>query len=58
MYRLEPSEAVRSGRPMPIAMGVPLAVLALAVVVIGVWPGVMNWLTAPAGNALLAALGG
>jgi hypothetical protein len=39
-------------------MSVPLAVLALAVIVIGVWPASVDWLTAPAGAALLQGFGG
>lgn len=58
VYRRHPSAAVQHGRPLPAAMSVPLAVLALAVVAVGVWPGLMAWLTAPAGAALMAAFGG
>jgi hypothetical protein len=36
-------------------MNVPLVLLAILVVVIGLWPGIMNWLTGPAGTALVAA---
>ena len=38
-------------------MTLPLVVLALAVVAVGVWPSLLNWLTGPAGAALLAAFG-
>jgi NADH:ubiquinone oxidoreductase subunit 2 (subunit N) len=58
VYRLEPSTAVQHGAKMPVLLGVPLVVLAAAIVVLGLWPGLMNWLTAPAGAALLAGLGG
>ncbi len=58
VYRLEPSAAVQSGVKMPVLLGIPLVVLALAIVVLGLWPGLMNWLTVPAGSALLAGLGG
>jgi len=37
------------------SMLLPLVVLSLAVVVLGLWPSLMNWLTEPAG-AVLAAL--
>ena len=57
VYRHEPSAAVASGKPLSLAMNAPLALLALAVVAIGVWPGLMTWLTGPAGSALLAAFG-
>jgi proton-translocating NADH-quinone oxidoreductase chain N len=56
MYRLEPSVRVRQGKRLPLAMSIPLFILALAVIVIGIWPSLMNWLTAPAGQALLAGL--
>jgi proton-translocating NADH-quinone oxidoreductase chain N len=58
VYRLEPSAAVQHGAKMPVLLGVPLVVLAATIVVLGLWPGLMNWLTAPAGAALLAGLGG
>ena len=57
MYRLEPSARVRQGKLQPLAMAIPLVVLALAVVVIGFWPGSMNGLTIPASRALLASMG-
>jgi formate hydrogenlyase subunit 3/multisubunit Na+/H+ antiporter MnhD subunit len=57
MYRQETSEVVRVGKPLPGEMVLPLVLLALAVVAIGVWPNLLQWLTAPAGNALLVAFG-
>ncbi len=57
MYRGEPSPAVQRGARMPWAMGVPLAALALAVVALGIWPALAQWLTGPAGAALMAAFG-
>jgi formate hydrogenlyase subunit 3/multisubunit Na+/H+ antiporter MnhD subunit len=53
LYRLEPSETVVKGNKMPGTMKIPLVVLAILVIVIGLWPGLMNWLTIPAGNALV-----
>jgi hypothetical protein len=32
--------------------------MALVIIAIGIWPSIMNWLTEPAGIALLASLGG
>ena len=58
MYRLEPSSRVKQGKSLPLVMVVPLVILALAVVVLGIWPSLMNWLTVPAGQALLASIGG
>jgi proton-translocating NADH-quinone oxidoreductase chain N len=57
MYRVEPSVRVRQGKRLPSAMSIPLVVAGLAVIAIGFWPGLMNWLTIPAGQALLASLG-
>ena len=54
MYRLEPSARVKTGLRMPPLMAVPLVVLGLAVVALGVWPSLMNGLTAPAAHVLLA----
>ncbi len=56
MYRLEPSGRVKSGARMPVAMLVPLVILGLAVVILGVWPGLANGLTAPAARALLTGM--
>jgi formate hydrogenlyase subunit 3/multisubunit Na+/H+ antiporter MnhD subunit len=58
LYRQEPSSAVQRSCPVPAVMGVPLALLAVATVVIGVWPALLQWLTGPAGRALMAAFGG
>ena len=43
---------------MPRIMFVPLIVLGLGIVIVGVWPNLMSWLTLPAARALMANLGG
>jgi len=58
VYRREPSQAVQEGGRLSWAMSLLLALLGLAVVAIGVWPNLMTWLTAPAGEALARAFGG
>ena len=58
LYRLAPSVAVQRGSAAPFAMMVPLVVLVLAVVVIGFWPTLLQWVTAPAANTLVAMFGG
>ena len=58
LYRLQPSELVKQGGRLPWAMAVPLVILSLAVVGLGIWPGLATWLTAPAAKALLAGFGG
>jgi formate hydrogenlyase subunit 3/multisubunit Na+/H+ antiporter MnhD subunit len=55
MYRQKTSEAVQAGGTLPVMVALPLVLLAAAVVAIGLWPGLLEWLTAPAGAALLAA---
>ena len=59
MYRQEPSGPVKqalAGR-ISVAMTIPLALLTLAVIAVGVWPALLQWLTGPAGAALLTAFG-
>ncbi len=58
LYRKQPSAAVTGGSPLPLTMVLPLAILAAAVVALGVWPNLFNWLTSPASTALLTAFGG
>jgi formate hydrogenlyase subunit 3/multisubunit Na+/H+ antiporter MnhD subunit len=57
VYRAQPSPAVRDGRAMPLAMRAPLGLLALAVVLLGVWPALAQPLAGTAGAAVLAAFG-
>ncbi len=56
IHRQQPSAAVLQGQPLPVAMRAPLALLTLGVVAIGMWPSLVNWLTGPAGSAVLMAL--
>jgi proton-translocating NADH-quinone oxidoreductase chain N len=58
VYRQKPSPVVLSGTALPFGLQVPLVLLAVAVIVLGFWPSLMNWLTEPAGAALLNAFGG
>jgi proton-translocating NADH-quinone oxidoreductase chain N len=58
LYRLQPSEAVERGKPLPFSMSLPLLILALAILLIGVWPNILTWLTEPAGSTLLSVMGG
>ncbi len=57
MYRLEPSQAVKEGQPGTFLMGLPLVALSLLVVLLGFWPSLINWLTGPAAQNLLASFG-
>lgn len=54
MYRREVSDAVRRGKAMPLTMVVPLVVMSILVIALGVWPALVDGLTGPAGQALLA----
>ena len=68
-YNSVKSSTYSSGEAAPTSVGVPgyrpffvvalfFAVLHLGVLVLGVWPGLATWLTAPAAHALLASFGG
>jgi proton-translocating NADH-quinone oxidoreductase chain N len=56
LYRGRPSPIVATGRPMPVLMSVPLGVLSLAIIAVGLWPGLVSWLTMPAGQSLIRGL--
>lgn len=58
VYRQAPSEAVVRGQAMPWTMSVPLVLMAAAIVILGVWPSLVAWITGPAGAALVKAFGG
>ncbi|NDJ51526.1 MAG: hypothetical protein GYB68_00405 [Chloroflexi bacterium] len=58
MFRHAPSELVERGDRVPGLMQIPLALMAVAIVVIGFWPSLLNWITEPAGQVLLSAFGG
>jgi proton-translocating NADH-quinone oxidoreductase chain N len=55
IYRREQSETVKAGSRLPAVMNLPLIGLAVVIVLFGIWPGLLNWLTYPAGSALLFA---
>ena len=52
------SAAVRQGRPIGLLMGTPLMVLTAAVIVIGFWPGIVDWITGPAASSLVGMFAG
>ncbi len=53
MYRKAPSEQVLAGKPLPWPVIFPLILLALAVIVFGFAPGLLDWLTVPAAHRLI-----
>lgn len=55
LYRRKPSDVVAHGAVIPQAMLIPLVILTVAVVVVGLIPGSLSWLTGEAAKALLAA---
>ncbi len=57
LYRRKMGEVVEGGASIPAAMNIPLAILALAIVGIGLWPSMMTWLTQPAALAFLGMFG-
>lgn len=58
LFRDTPSVAVQHGRSLPVAILVPVIILAAAMLIVGLWPGALTWLTQPASAGLLAAFGG
>jgi proton-translocating NADH-quinone oxidoreductase chain N len=58
MYRQKPSLAVQEGGSLSVATRLPLVLLALAVVAVGIWPNLVQWLVEPASKALLVTFGG
>mgnify|MGYP001072978554 FL=1 len=56
MYRKKPGQAVEAGVKIPVTMLVPLGILALLVVLLGFWPGAMDWLIEPASQSLLTGI--
>jgi proton-translocating NADH-quinone oxidoreductase chain N len=58
MYRHEPSAVVASGKPVSFLMGAPLVVLTLLIVVLGFWPGLVDFITHPAAVHLVSIFSG
>lgn len=57
MYRGSPSQAVIAGKPISMAISLPILLMALAVILLGFFPYAMNWITQLAAQHLLAAFG-
>ena len=57
MYRGSPSQAVNAGKPISMAISLPILLMALAVILLGFFPHAMNWITQPPAQHLLAAFG-
>jgi formate hydrogenlyase subunit 3/multisubunit Na+/H+ antiporter MnhD subunit len=57
IYRQTPSLAVQGGRPLPASITLPLVLMSVAIVVIGIWPNLVNGLTEMAATAVMTGLG-
>ncbi len=57
LYKEHTSEAVEHGKPLPWPISLTLAVLSLAILVLGFWPSLVQGLTEPAARALLVLFG-
>ena len=57
MYRREASQQVLAGKPLTWTMGLPLILMTVLVVLLGFFPGLMDWLTVPAGQQLMTMFG-
>lgn len=57
LYRYEPSKIIEAGKPVAWTMYLPLALLTLAVVLLGFLPQLASPITYPAATSLLAMFG-
>jgi proton-translocating NADH-quinone oxidoreductase chain N len=57
MYRNEPSDAVQGGMPVPLSITLPIAAMAIAIIILGILPTLASPLADSAAKAF-AALGG
>jgi NADH:ubiquinone oxidoreductase subunit 2 (subunit N) len=57
MYRKEPSAAVIAGKPLNLAVVLPLVCLSAGILVLGFYPSLLNGLFEPAAANLLAIFG-
>jgi NADH:ubiquinone oxidoreductase subunit 2 (subunit N) len=57
MYRHTPSATVEAGAKVSFVMTLPLVLLTVAIMILGIWPSLLGWLTHAAASGLLAAFG-
>jgi len=57
LYRQTPLNPPAPQKHIPVAILVPQVILSIAVIVIGLWPSLLDWLTYPASQALVIGLG-
>ncbi len=58
LYKKKMSPAVREAASIPWTISLPLVILAAGVIVLGLWPSLLQGLTSAAGSAILQAFGG
>jgi proton-translocating NADH-quinone oxidoreductase chain N len=58
VYRREPSELVQNGHPLSLGIQAPLLLLSVAIIVVGLWPNLLTWITRPAAAGLMMTFGG
>jgi NADH:ubiquinone oxidoreductase subunit 2 (subunit N) len=57
LYRRETSPIVEAGKPVSIWMSIPMVVLTLLIVVLGVAPNLIYWLTGPSAISIFMFFG-
>jgi proton-translocating NADH-quinone oxidoreductase chain N len=57
MYRSQPSQQVICGKPLTWTIALPLVVMTALVIVLGFFPGLVNWLTVPASQQFMTMFG-
>jgi NADH:ubiquinone oxidoreductase subunit 2 (subunit N) len=57
MYRKSPSAQVLAGKRLPLAIVLPLVIMMIAVIVLGLMPQLMDWVTIPAAQTLIMMFG-
>jgi NADH:ubiquinone oxidoreductase subunit 2 (subunit N) len=57
MYRKEASPGVLAGKPLTWTIALPLIVMTLLIIVLGFFPGLMEWFTIPAAERFMQMFG-
>jgi proton-translocating NADH-quinone oxidoreductase chain N len=57
MYRRESSQSVLAGKPLTWTIVLPLIVMTLLIIVLGFFPGLMEWFTIPAAERFMQMFG-
>jgi formate hydrogenlyase subunit 3/multisubunit Na+/H+ antiporter MnhD subunit len=57
MYRRQPSQQVLCGKPLTWTISLPLILMTGLVIVLGFFPGLMNWATVPASQQFMTMFG-